>query len=181
MMAAYSIKILDQLFNNFMGKDYFRHAALLIVFCAISAFAFAQPKPSIKPIDPELIAKKFKRGIFKAETIEIGADGKREQESAAMCMDEQSSHMLVFGVLAGVAGCEPLSTREDKSSIAVTANCPTTSEMGANFYSATMRWTADGKRIEMESKRVTLEGGKPTDKLLKSLQYKLTHQAASCP
>ena len=43
-----------------MGKDYFRHAALLIVFCAISAFAFAQPKPSIKPIDPELIAKKFK-------------------------------------------------------------------------------------------------------------------------
>ncbi len=65
MMAAYSIKILDQLFNNFMGKDYFRHAALLIVFCAISAFAFAQPKPSIKPIDPELIAKKFKRGIFK--------------------------------------------------------------------------------------------------------------------
>ena len=98
-----------------------------------------------------------------------------------MCMDEQSSHMLVFGVLAGVAGCEPLSTREDKSSNAVTANCPTTSEMGANFYSATMRWSADGKRIEMESKRVTLEGGKPTDKLLKSLQYKLTHQAASCP
>ena len=50
-----------------------------------------------------------------------------------------------------------------------------------NFYSATMRWSADGKRIETEAKRVAIEGDKPTDKLLKSVQYKLTHQAASCP
>ena len=159
-------------------------SGVAIALCLSFIFASsirAQPKPTIKPFDPEVIAKKFMRGVFKAETTEIGADGKREQESAAMCMDEQSSHMLVFGVLAGVAGCEPLRTREDKSSIAVTANCPATGEMGANFYSATMRWTADGKRIETEAKRVAIEGGKPTDKLLKSLQYKLTHQAASCP
>lgn len=159
-------------------------SGIAIALCLSFTFAssvHAQSKPTIKPVDAEVIAKKFKRGIFKAETIEIGADGKREQESAAMCMDEQSSHMLVFGVLAGVAGCEPLSTREDKSSIAVTANCPTTSEMGANFYSATMRWSADGKRIETDAKRVALEDGKPTGKLLKSLQYKLTHQAATCP
>lgn len=178
LVCVFSIKI-----NPFDMKN-IPASGIAIALCLSFTFAssvHAQSKPAIKPVDAEVIAKKFKRGIFKAETTEIDADGKREQESAAMCMDEQSSHMLVFGVLAGVAGCEPLSTREDKSSIAVTANCPTTSEMGANFYSATMRWSADGKRIEMESKRVTLEGGKPTDKLLKSLQYKLTHQAASCP
>ena len=75
-------------------NSHLNFSSIAAVCLGLSVTAFAQPKPTIKPIDPEVIAKKFKQGVFKTETIEIGADGKREQESAAMCMDEQSSHML---------------------------------------------------------------------------------------
>jgi|GEM_PF-3245967 len=135
---------------------------------------------SIKPIDPEIIANNFKAGTFKTETLEIGADGNSKQETAAMCMNVGSANILVFGVLAGVAGCEPQSSSEDKSSIAVTANCPATSKMGANFYSGTLHWSADGKQIEMEGKRVALEQGKPTDKVLQLMRSKLSHVSQNC-
>lgn len=145
--------------------------------CAMPIMA-APAVGAIKPIDTEAIAKKFKHGVFKAETVEAGTDGKAKQTTADMCMDEMSSNLLVFSVLAGVAGCEPQSSNEDKTSIAVTANCPANDKMGVNFYSGSLHWSNDGKQIEMDARRVAIAQGKPTDKVLQSTLVKLSYVSA---
>jgi len=136
--------------------------------------------PAIKQIDPEVIAQNFKAGSFTAVTTDVGADGKAEQKTEDMCMNAASANLLVFGVLAGVAGCEVLSSEEDKLAISVTANCPATSDMGPNFYRATLHWGSDGKDIEMDAKRLAIEDGKPTARVLKEVGMKLHHQSDSC-
>jgi len=137
-------------------------------------------EPVIKPIDPEVIAQNFPAGSFTAVTIDVGADGKPDQKTEDMCMNSASANLLVFGVLAGVAGCEPQSSEEDKVSIAVTATCPATSEIGPNFYRATLRWGTDGKEIEMNAKRLAMEESKPTEKVLKQVSMKLHYQSETC-
>lgn len=150
------------------------------IYTLSATAAPASGNATIKPIDPEIIAKKFKPGVFKTETLEISTDGKSEQKTEAMCMDAASANILANGVLWGVAGCQPLSTSEDESSISITANCPATGEMGANFYRGTIRWSADGKEIEWEGKRTAIEQGKPTDKVLNLVRAKLHYQSQSC-
>ncbi|MCL2713168.1 MAG: hypothetical protein FWD68_00840 [Alphaproteobacteria bacterium] len=138
------------------------------------------PAPAIRQIDPEVIAQNFRNGSFAAVTNDVGADGKAEQKTEDMCMNAASANLLVFGVLAGVAGCEVQSSEEDKVSISVTATCPATSDLAPNFYRATLHWATDGKEIEMDTKRLAIEEGKPADKVLKEVSMKLRHQSDSC-
>ncbi|ABM34029.1 hypothetical protein CQB05_05450 [Paracidovorax citrulli] len=142
--------------------------------------AGASPAPSIQPIDPDRAAKSFKRGKFLSESTETGADGKTSRETEAMCMDEGNASFLPMAALMGVAGCDPQATREDKLSFSVQASCPRDTKFGPNAYDATLRWSADGKQITLQSTRRALVDGKASDKVVQSLRYQLTWQAARC-
>ncbi len=142
--------------------------------------AGASPSPSIQPIDPDRAAKSFKRGKFLSESTETGPDGKASRETEAMCMDEGNASFLPMAALMGVAGCDPKGTREDKLSFSVQASCPRDTKFGPNAYDATLRWSADGKQITLQSTRRALVDGKASDKVVQSLRYQLTWQAARC-
>ncbi len=135
---------------------------------------------SLQPIDPDRAAKAFKRGKFLSESTETGADGKTSRETEAMCMDEGNASFLPMAALMGVAGCDPQATREDKLSFSVQASCPRDTKFGPNAYDATLRWSADGKQITLQSTRRALVDGKASDKVVQSLRYQLTWQAARC-
>ncbi|AVS66518.1 hypothetical protein C8245_13285 [Paracidovorax avenae] len=140
----------------------------------------ASPASSIQPIDPDRAAKAFRRGKFLSESTETGADGKPSRETETMCMDETNASFLPMAALMGVAGCEPQATREDKLSFSVQASCPRDTKFGPNAYEATLRWSADGKQITLQSTRRALVDGKASDKVVQSLRYQLTWQAARC-
>lgn len=147
---------------------------------ATAKSAVASPAHSIQPIDPDRAAKSFKRGKFLSESSETGPDGKTSRETEAMCMDEGNASFLPMAALMGVAGCDPQATREDKLSFSVQASCPRDTKFGPNAYDATLRWSADGKQITLQSTRRALVGGKASDKVVQSLRYQLTWQAARC-
>lgn len=147
---------------------------------ATAKSAVASPAPSIQPIDPDRAAKSFKRGKFLSESTETGPDGKTSRETEAMCMDEGNASFLPMAALMGVAGCDPQATREDKLSFSVQASCPRDTKFGPNAYDATLRWSADGKQVTLQSTRRALVDGKGSDKVVQSLRYQLTWQAARC-
>jgi hypothetical protein len=102
-------------------------------------------------------------------------------ETDVMCMSPGTAEVVVAGVTDGLDGCDVQSSRNGKSSIAVTANCPALGQVGPNFYTGLLHWSRDGKQIAMETKRVELDPqGLPTNKILQSISYKLSYLSPEC-
>lgn len=161
--------------------------ALSSVLLLSGALAQAAPQGGIKPIDPELVAKKFKRGQFLAESTMQDADGQTQTSAETMCMDEASANMLPMMAMMGLANCEPTNTAETKTSMSVAGICRNAGTSGdgkaadaANFYTGAVRWSADGKTIDLEMKRTELVNDKPSDKVLLWIKQSLKFQSRSC-
>lgn len=149
----------------------------------------AQPanNSKIKPIDPELVAAKLKRGKFIAESTEQGTNGQTQKSAEAMCMDEMTANTLPIIAMMGMANCEPISTSETKTSMSVAGICRKSDQLAdgkvpfvPNFYAATLRWSADGKTIDLDVQRSALVNDKPSDKVLSSTKQKFKFQSANC-
>jgi hypothetical protein len=164
-------------------------AAVVAIAALVTCGSALAQKPSsaIKPIDPELVAKNFKRGKFASETSTLGDDGKMRTESEVTCMDEMAANMLPFGAMMGLANCEPVSTNETKTSMSVAGLCRKGSSPDSgkspfvpNFYTGSVSWSADGTTIDLEMRRVALINDKPSDKVLMLIKHKLAFQAPNC-
>jgi hypothetical protein len=155
--------------------------ATVLAMSVVASPVADQTEAEVKPIDPMAVAKRFARGAFRTETEETHLDAPTERDEELMCMDAESANLLVFGILLGVAGCEPQRSQADESSMEVTAVCPAVDGGApANVYSASMHWSADGKQIDIEASRVALEHGQPTGKTIMSMRSTLRYLSETC-